>query len=861
MDNWKFVYDKWVPEEQPLREALCTLGNGYFATRGAAEEMYAGGVHYPGTYLAGGYNRLISEISGREIENEDLVNWPNWLPLSFRVEGGEWFNLENMELLHYRLELDMQHGLFVRQLRFRDSEQRETSLTSRRLVSMANPHLAAMHWELIPENWSGEIEIRSAIDGNVQNKGVPRYGDLASQHLEILETGQCAPDSLFLVARTTQSKVKMAQAVRTRIFTEYQMGEPVRELEQSATHVAHLIKLNCEKQHPIQIEKVVTVYTSRDFAISEACCDARINLERAPNFLEIYDKQKRAWSHIWERCDLIATSNNRTQEILRLHIFHLLQTVSMHTTDLDVGVPARGLHGEAYRGHIFWDELFIFPYLNLRMPEVTRGLLMYRYRRLSEARWAAKEAGYRGAMYPWQSGSNGREETQVIHLNPKSGNWLPDNTHLQRHLNAAIAYNVWQYYQATEDIEFMTTYGAEMILDIALFWSSIASWNEDKKRFVICEVVGPDEYHTNYPGSDKPGLHNNAYTNVMAVWVLKCALQLLEIIDDSRLKELFELLQITEDELERWRSITKKMYIPFIENNKIIAQFEGYEKLKEFKWEKYKAQHGESMRLDRILESEGDDPNNYKASKQADVIMLFYLFPAEELEMLLGDLGYRFKAAYIPLNIDYYDNRTSHGSTLSKIVHSWVLARGDRTRSWNNFQMALLSDIEDVQGGTTPEGIHLGAMAGTVDLVQRCFAGLEIRDEVMWLDPVLPDEIFYLNLQIRYRGHWISVRINQQKLSISLDRGLSNKIQIGVKGQVYCFETGQAREFDLQMMPPPDPDLEAPVKTIPEKETATPKPVAAKTVAKKAVKPKKEIPPKKENKTKKEKPPAKKQKQ
>ena len=162
-----------------------------------------------------------------------------------------------------------------------------------------------------------------------------------------------------------------------------------------------------------------------------------------------------------------------TELKLRVHIFHCLQTASPHSIDLDVGIPARGWHGEAYRGHIFWDELFIFPFLSLRLPTLTRALLSYRYRRLPEAKRAAREEGFEGAMFPWQSGSNGREETQKLHLNPESGRWNPDNTHRQRHINAAIAFNIWQYYEATDDYEFLTAFGAEMFLEIARFWASI----------------------------------------------------------------------------------------------------------------------------------------------------------------------------------------------------------------------------------------------------------------------------------------------------------------------------------------------------------------------------------------------------
>ncbi|MDX5348756.1 MAG: glycoside hydrolase family 65 protein, partial [Hymenobacteraceae bacterium] len=552
MDNWKIIFEKWVPEEQPLREALCTLGNGYFATRGAMAECGAGGVHYPGTYLAGGYNRLKSEVSGQIMENEDLVNWPNWLSLTFRHEGEtEWFTIEKVEVIHYRLVLNMEEGVLIRHLRFRDKQKRETSLTTRRFVSMAQKHLAALQLELTPENWSGKIEVCSAIDGGVTNSGVPRYRKLAGQHLQVLQTGENEEqDTVFMEVETVQSKVRVAQAVRTSVLTEIPSCELKRELKQKENYVAHVLTVACEQQRPVHVEKVLALFASRDKAITEPVLEAQKAVARVSSFAEILNEHRRVWRQLWERSDLKVACNDRTHQILRLHIFHLLQTASMHTGEADAGVPARGWHGEAYRGHIFWDELFIFPFLNLRLPELTRQLLMYRYRRLTEARFAAREAGYRGAMFPWQSGSNGREESQIIHLNPKSGRWLPDNTFLQRHINAAVAYNVWHYYQATHDREFLIYYGAELIFEIAQFWSTIAIFSQEKGRYEIRNVVGPDEYHTSYPGSESPGLNNNAYTNVMAVWVIQCALQVMQLLDRSRVNELKDKCAITTDDVE-----------------------------------------------------------------------------------------------------------------------------------------------------------------------------------------------------------------------------------------------------------------------------------------------------------------------
>ena len=799
MNGWALVYEGFDPGQEKLREALCTVGNGYFCSRGAAPEADADGVHYPGTYLAGGYNRLTTGIAGRQVENEDLVNFPNWLPLSFRIEEGEWFDLDAVDILSFRQELDLQCGVLHRTIRFRDRERRISELRQRRLVHMCNRHLAALDTTLTAENWSGRVEVRSALDGRIKNDNVERYRELASDHLEALATSQLDQETIALKVRTNQSRLEVAQAARTRIYAGSRQQTPERRLEQEEGYVAQIFEVQLKQSNSVRIEKVVALFTSRDEAISECGIEAGKELSRAPGFEELRKHHSRAWGHLWRRFGLNIEENDGTERvrmILRLHIFHLLQTVSLHSIELDVGVPPRGWHGEAYRGHVFWDELFIFPLLNLRTPEITRSLLRYRYRRLSEARAAARAAGHRGAMYPWQSGSNGREESQEVHLNPESGNWIPDHSRLQRHVNAAIAWNVWQYYQVTCDSEFLSFYGAEMIVEIARFWASLASWNEELGRYEILGVMGPDEYHDAYPDSDQPGLNNNAFTNVLAVWTLMSALEVLQILSDERRQELCESLDVGKEEINHWEDVSRRMRLVF-HGDGIISQFEGYDKLEELDWEKYHAKHGKVMRLDRILEAQNDTPNRYKCSKQADVLMLFYLFSSDELRAIFERLGYPFEYETIPRNIEYYIERTSHGSTLSQVVHSWVLSRSNREGSWRLFTEALRSDIDDIQGGTTPEGIHLGAMAGTVDLVQRGYTGIETRGDVLRLNPCLPRELKRLKMRLRYRGQSLELEVTSRRLSVTcLQCGLE-PVKIRFRDEELTIKGGQTLGWDL----------------------------------------------------------------
>ena len=795
---WSLVYEGVDPREEGTREALCTLGNGYFETRAASPGSVADGVHYPGTYLAGGYNRLHTDIDGRTVDQEDLVNLPNWLPVRLRCGGADWFDEQRVTLLDYRQELDLKRGLLLRTIRF-DQDGRRSIIRERRLVSMHDMHVAALEISLTPENWSGPLTIRSALDGRVVNSGAQLYRPFNNRHLEAVASEAFDDTGLLLLVRTSQSRIYVAQAARTDVRADGEMMVAERNVSEEPGYVAHDLTVDVRQGQTITVEKVVTLYTSRDLAISEPALEARKALRRTGRFDVLATAHVRAWKHLWRRFDIhiepVQPGKLNALMLLHLNMFHLLQAVSVHSIGLDIGVPARGWTGEAYQGHVFWDELFIFPFFNHRMPEITRSLLMYRYRRLDESRAAARAAGYSGAMFPWQSGSNGEEATQEQNLNARSGRWIPDNSYLQRHVGCAIAYNVWQYFQVTDDREYLEFYGAELILEIARFWASIAQFNPSRRRYEIHGVMGPDEYHEGYPGAPAPGLSNNAYTNVMAVWVLWRALDTLDVLSPIRRAELTASLGLTRDEIKQWEDISRRMFVPFHADG-VISQFEGYESLQEFDWDGYRERYGDIQRLDLILEAEQDTPNRYKLSKQADALMLFYVFSADELRALFGRLGYAFEPEAIQRTVTYYDDRTSHGSTLCRVVHAWVQARSNRRRATSYFAEALQSDVADIQGGTTREGVHLGAMAGTVDLIQRVSTGIEVTAGVLRLNPRLPEDMERLDMRIRYRGHSLDLRLTRKLLRVrERERGPA-AIRFGFKDEVHEF-TGGTREFRL----------------------------------------------------------------
>ena len=422
---------------------------------------------------------------------------------------------------------------------------------------MNRKHLAALETRITAVNWAGPLQIRSSLDGTVVNDGVERYRKLNSRHLEPVRCGLSGGSIPFLLVRTNQSLLHVAQAARTRLFTRDGERDASRRIDTAPGYIAEDLFVEMARGDTVSVEKVIGLHTSRDPAISESV--------RTPARMPGRPRgSKRCWRVTSSRggtCGSAATwklgADERTRMVLRLHLFHLLQVASPNTVDLDVGIPARGWHGEAYRGHIFWDELFILPLLNLRFPEVARARLLYRFRRLEGARRnAAEGAGLRGALYPWQSGSDGREETQMLRLNPRSGHWLPDHSRLQLHVNAAIAYNIWQYFAMTGDRAFLRSFGAEVIFEIARMLAAPYFLLHEREPLRDPRGRGPRRISRGIPRRPEPGLQNNAYTNVMTAWVLRTALRVMEIVlGPEALRELREKIRLEDREVKLWRVI------------------------------------------------------------------------------------------------------------------------------------------------------------------------------------------------------------------------------------------------------------------------------------------------------------------
>jgi len=782
-DGWLLNFYDYDQDMERSREALLAVGNGYFGTRGAMEESSANEVNYPGTYVSGLFNRLISKVGDKDIENEDFVNITNWLPITFRIDGGAWFEFKpdpTFTIRSMHRKFDLRTGELQRVMIAEDQEGRITQISSSRFAGMADPHRAGLRYAVMPLNYDGKIEFRSELEGNHSNSGVERYNTLNQQHLSAV-TEEVLNDAIQLVVKTNQSDILVAVCARNRVVNGDEQVET--KTRTGDGWISQEIEVNAIRNKEVILEKMVSIYTSRDQGVEDPLAEAVSTLD----MMSSYDSEMRLsagrWKELWDQMDISVSGDREAQRLVRLHLFHMMVTASPHHVGLDSGIPPRGLHGEAYRGHIFWDELYILPLLNLHFPEVVKSVLMYRYRRLDEARKYSREYGFEGAMFPWQSGSDGREETQIIHLNPLSGEWGDDYSSLQRHISLAIAYNVWNYYHATGDLDFMEQYGAEVLLDICKFWASKSELDEGDGRYHIDRVMGPDEFHEKLPGSDKGGVTDNAYSNIMVSWMMEKALRILNELDSGQKERILKELILTREDLDRWERIRHGLALQISEEG-IVEQFSGYFGLEELDWDYYRRTYDDIHRLDRILKAEDKSPDDYKLSKQADFLMSFYNLGAPEVTQIIESLGYSVPDGYLKANFDYYMERTSHGSTLSRLVHArlaWEMGLHDI--GWDLYLDALRSDLVDIQGGTTGEGIHCGVMAGTVYDVISTYAGLNLRGSVPSLDPSLPKHWKGLDFRFMFRGTHFQVSISESAIKISGKNEGKEKIIIHLCGQ------------------------------------------------------------------------------
>jgi trehalose/maltose hydrolase-like predicted phosphorylase len=709
-------------------------------------------------YFAGCYNPLGSTIEGKTEWNESIVNLPHGLSLSFRIGGGRWFSIDEVEVLHYEQVLELSAGLMRRTAHVRDDAGRITTIEEERFVSMDAPNLVGQRITITPHNWSGPVLLRSEIDGSITDSNLEKHADYAHKHLQVLGK-RIEGEALFLFAKTINSNYHVA--VGTRDITSLPTtGAQTVETDEIISRV-YLLQAEASKR--LTIDKLMAVCVG---ASEQAALEVVNALEQAGGFDRELERHRSAWQKLWRAMPFTA-ADNEIEQAQHLTLFHLLQNFSPLTLGRDVALPARGSQ-EVYRGQVFWDEMFCVPLLSIRFPELARELLLYRHTRLEAARENARSYGLKGALYPWRSARTGKEETPRFQKSPINGHWREDHTAHQVHVNASIAWDIFHYVWATGDRSFLDEQGMEILVAVCRMWASLAVFDPEADRFDIAGVVGPDEFHTHYAQRAEPGIDNNAYTNVMAAWTLSEVLKTLGSVPQAARNRL----QVSDAETQLWDHISRRVRIPFTPDG-LISQFDGVERLKALDPDSLGNQSA-----DWELEAQGEDIIEYQVFKQADFAMLLYLFRPEQLQALFGRLGYAVTAEQLHQSVEYYRTRTSHGSSLSQISYSGALSYFDLPLSYTIWREALAPDLDPAHRESTAQGLHLGSMAAALDVLQRHYLGLVISAEGLELVPRIPIGLPSVQMTFCYKDGSYELFWDGTALQLRSDSSNSDSVRV-----------------------------------------------------------------------------------
>ncbi|MFC1546569.1 glycoside hydrolase family 65 protein [bacterium] len=744
--NWLIVEDGWNPEKQASNESKFTLGNGYIGSRGILEEVPEGAV--PGTFFAG-----LFDITGAQVT--EIVNAPN--PINIRISiGGERLGVSTMDVLDHMRTLDIRKGVLFRKTLYSNSRKKKFDYQSARFFSMHNKHIAAMKIYFTPLDSNEDITIDSSIDTSITNQGLITEGN--KKHFHITDFHKQDKINCFC-AKTLEKEILMVYASRLKIRKGSRSYFPSRRA---------IFNLTVKKGETLCITKYFSFYTTRHRSPSTIKAKAIKNLKKAveKKFDKLVAEQSKAWGKKWRTSDVEIYGSNKVARALRFNIYHLL--IAGNDEDKDISVGAKTLSGEGYRAHVFWDtEIFVLPFFAYTNPKIAKNLLLYRYNRLDAARKIAKLNNYQGAMFPWESADTGEEATPSWYKDPHGNIHKVSTGLMEHHITADIAYGVMLYYNVTGDVLFMLKYGLELLFETARFWASRVSYNKNNKYYEIKDIIGPDEFHEH--------VDNNAYTNFIAKWNLEQAHNMVKkyvIKHPQDIKEISKKLNLTLKEVDNWSKIAKKISIKKL-NTGIYEQFKGFFKLK-----KLPIPERDEFLMPVCKDYDLETLSKSQYVKQADVVMLFLLFPEY------------FSDKDKKKNYIFYESRTLHFSSLSASVHSIVGLQVKQTKlAYKYFLTALYSDLKDIYHNTD-HGVHAASLGGVWQTAVYGFAGIRLIDHKIICSPKLPDSWTALRCSLQWRGYEISFFIEKNNVTIGAV-SISQKKQpfkVIVYGREYIIE-------------------------------------------------------------------------
>lgn len=736
--NWIFEESNFSADTLGKCEAIMCLGNGYMGMRSATEEKYLNEIR--DTFVSGTFNKF------DENEVTELPNVADVTNIDIRIDG-ERFSLGFGDVKEYSRFLNLKIAELSRSIIWISPKGKEVKFVFKRFVSLENLHLISMKLEVTPINCEIDFEMNSGINAQMSNTGAQHFheGDRRIYDKKYVQLIQTTTESNIDFVITTVHNVKVNNEI---------LEDAVMNMDRRKVWLTY--RVNLKGGQTLEAEKITNIFTSRDKEFENKTLDelkelAVNNLRKESNkgYAKLLEEHKEKWEKdIWSNYNFELDSKNDFDILaIRFAIYHL--TVMTPAHDSRMGIGAKGLSGEGYKGHSFWDtEIFILPFFIYSNPKVARSLLEYRYKGLEGARKKAKENGYEGAMYPWEAAwPTDGEVTPVwgavdIVTGKQTKIW---SGFIEQHITSDISNAVWQYYMITGDEEFMNKYGYEILFDTARFWISRLEWNEDKKEYHINDVIGPDEY--------KEHVNNNAFTNYMAKHNIDLAMEYCDKLRNSNMdlyNKLNEKLDL-ERSMELWKDRVDKIYIPEPNEKGIIAQDDTYLTKEIIDLTKYKNQDKVgTMFLDYNLEQ----VNEIQVSKQADIMILFYL------------LENKFSKDIKKKNYDYYEPKTLHDSSLSLSTHC-ILANdlGDYNLAYDLFRRATEIDLGSAMN-TSDHGIHAASLGGIWQCVVMGFAGVRMLGGNLRVNPKLPEAWNRLKFPIHWKGDLLEIEMTKESLYI-----------------------------------------------------------------------------------------------
>lgn len=730
-DEWLILQEEYEPEENLKYESLFCLANGYLGTRGCYEEGTK--ISIPCTYINGVFDK--SETFMRE-----LANMPNWLGIRLYVEK-ELIGVENCEILEFSRVLDMKHAVLAKRMILRDKRGRETLVEGLRLVSRAHEHRMGIRLLATPLNYSGILEAESILDGSVINFcDAPRF---KVKHTYLTENSVLDQYGAYMETATRDRHLHVGAGCVLDARRDGVSVVKSREFHGFGEQAVEFHDVDVQEGETTEFLKYTVFYTEREVPAYELHVKVRDEIKAfmEEGFEKELELQKEVYGKLWEEADIRIQGDFDLNRAVRFNVFHLMSTANDHDERINVG--AKLLHGEEYGGHAFWDtELFMLPFFSWVFPKTAGNLESYRYHLLDAARDNAKKNGFLGAQYPWESADDGTEQCPDWTIEPDGTCYRCYVAVYEHHVTAAVAYGICDYVKITKDKEFLLEKGAEILIETARFWASRCEYNQEKDRYEIRQVTGPDEWH-------EP-VDNNLYTNYLAQWNLGYVEGLLKELEAEHPEDysrIVKKVELKQEEVIRFGEIRDKMYLPGKEGTKLLEQFEGYFDLKEVLIEKYDANdwpvRPEALKTYKIPQTQ--------IIKQADVVMLLHL------------MGDAFDEETRKLNYEYYEKRTLHGSSLSPSIYAIMgLKVGDPGRAYRYLRRAAFIDILNLQKNTR-EGIHAANAGGVWQTVVFGFAGLSLdKDGVLCVSPHMPKEWEGLTFRIHHGGAWLEIAIGSE---------------------------------------------------------------------------------------------------